>query len=1037
MYLIDSHLSLQAEALEASLMRSEISAMNQNDPLQAIFRAATYGDLVGNVSHSDSLKMFDSATLRPSWLVPMPHSSEASVTNVAKPIPSHNHDLSRSEEEIGNNFGIDFRNGAARDWNEEIQLAREMPIETIDQRIERARMIHKTLCDFADAAAAGVKGIFSGQISAMNPNEEARAHVYLHNNIFFSRTIDSGVDTFKITRGDKCARKSASRDAACVGMLHKLDNPDINTLATVLVDYLGTRMVCQSIVPGILLGEKTHQILYGAVEAASPLKCDEGFHKKIENTLGKAFMIATRKVPRMLLKDEVAQEEKDGKITPDASKEKLQEAPECIDYFGSIELKGIRGSDCRDYCLDTTRLTPRDANWVSKENGGTGNWEKFDSSLAVNLDDDEWIVAVSRQELIARFTNFKMREFIKSKKDAKSIQNEGAHDENTDTDTGSRRKEEEEEYLKSLRVNLNVFLPHFKKIENTDREAFLQMQKDEELVREIACYLWDSILPQITRDVRDAQGQIPIDGKSLTNFLHERGVNCRYMGRLAKLACEEEDADEQEEQDLINGKIKTLRRRSMPSCWLELLECEMVSRAAKYVLDGYLLQSGGSAAYQPSKVVASFLSALVCSSEESAADTEKRLNEDNENAEENQITFFDGCADNLHFRSRGEVWIDIESEVQRRFMYNLKIFNRTDSKSARRASLVSLLRRVCQRSGIRLFAKNYAIGGKGLTSLSSYPIAADDVAAILPTIKHAAHDGREGFVSCRNGAAAANAYLHIVLEDAHNTYEAAHMLLNERKFSLALEYSQEATNLYQRITDTALHAKVLKCMEITTLILFQAEEREMAVANAAKALAISMQIGGFDNSDVVSAHQTYAHILLKNGHLTSSIKNMRAVLYLAQLLGGVHHVELSALYQKIGSIYDEVGNVSVASHFLMTAMSRKNNDRVIQGVLAKQLAAIYSKIGQWPGAVEMEKQAYSIFRITLGEGHEYSQHSKKTLEHYIKDATEKGKAIAAKEKKRLEEAKANKIADEIVAREIAEEKKKKKKKSKTKSKKKK
>lgn len=1020
-----------------------------NDPLQALFRAATHGDLVdhtgtaGTRTRADDFnKTFDSATLRPSWLVPVSRGSDGtSGTPVHSHDHNHHHNLSRSEQDMADSFGVDFRNGAARDWNEELQLAREMPRDTMEQRIERARLVHKTLCDFGDAAAAGVAGIFKGQIGPMNPNEEARSHVYLHNNIFFSRAMDSGVDTFKIARGDKCARKSASRDAVCVGMLHKLDNPGINTLATVLVDYLGTRMVCQSIVPGILLGEKTHQILYGAVEAASPLMWDKEFHEKLEHNLGKALMIASRKVPKLPLSDEkMAQIEEEKDQPSDTLAEQSEEATSCTDFFGSVELKGIRGSDCRDYCLDITRLTPRDANWVSKENGGTGNWEESNSKMSSNLNDDEWIVSVFRQELIRRFTSMKMHEFIKARNDKKPEQNEAtATKDGNDADVEISRKEEDE-YLMSLRVNLNVFLPHFRDIEDVDKDAFQQLKKDEDLTREIASYLWDKILPHITKDVRGTQGQIPVDGKSLTNYLHERGVNCRYLGRLATMAIGEEAADDQEEQDLVHGKIKTIQRRSMPLCWLELLECEMVARSAKHVLDGYLTENGGSAASQPSKVVAAFLSALMCSSEESAADTENRLKkEGNDSDDITQATLFDGCADSLQIRSRDEVWNDIENEVRRRFMYNLHIFNRTDANATSRVSLYSLLRRVCQRSGIRLYAKNYSIGGKGLTSPnSSFPIAALDIAAILPTLKHAANDGREGFVPCRNGADAANAYLHVLLDDAKSTYEAAHMLLNERNYSLALDYSQEATNLYQRVTETPLHAKVLKCLDLTTLILFQAQEVEMSVSNAGKALAISMQIGGFDNSDVFSSHQTFAHILLNSGRLTSSIKHMRAVLYLVQLLGGPHHVELSTLYQKIGSIYDEVGNVSVANHFFRAAISRKSNDRVLQGVLTKQLAAIYAKIGQLPGAVAMEKQTYSIFRITVGDDHEYTKNSKETLEHYMKIATERGKVFAAQEKTLKEEAAANKIADEIVASEIAEEKKKKKKKkSKSKSKKKK
>ena len=168
------------------------------------------------------------------------------------------------------------------------------------------RLVHKVLSDFGEAALAGVKAIFDGYILPMNPNESARAHVYLHNNIFFSRAVDTGLDTFKIIQGDAAAKKSASRDCCNMGLLHRLDIPGLHTLATVLVEYLGTRIICQSVVPGILHGEKSHKLLYGAVETLSALQCDDEMHDLLESTIGEGCMIATRKIPKHPLSDEVS-----------------------------------------------------------------------------------------------------------------------------------------------------------------------------------------------------------------------------------------------------------------------------------------------------------------------------------------------------------------------------------------------------------------------------------------------------------------------------------------------------------------------------------------------------------------------------------------------------------------------------------------------------------------------------------------------------------------------------------------------------------
>ena len=65
------------------------------------------------------------------------------------------------------------------------------------------RLVHKVLVEFGEAAMAGAKAIIDGLIVPMNPNEPARSHVYFHNNIFFSRAVDAGVDTFKISQGDR------------------------------------------------------------------------------------------------------------------------------------------------------------------------------------------------------------------------------------------------------------------------------------------------------------------------------------------------------------------------------------------------------------------------------------------------------------------------------------------------------------------------------------------------------------------------------------------------------------------------------------------------------------------------------------------------------------------------------------------------------------------------------------------------------------------------------------------------------------------
>jgi len=348
----------------------------------------------------------------------------------------------------------------------------------------------------------------------------------------------------------------------------------------------------------------------------------------------------------------------------------------------------------------------------------------------------------------------------------------------------------------------------------------------------LARYLWDTVIPALTREVRSSSSgnghlQLPADGKSLTELIHSRGINCRYLGRLAELAKKEElldliavqkvalenaaaaaaskDGDNAAaDKPKISAKAPRFR---MPICWLEQLECEMVARAAKHVLDSYMMEQGGAASgsSQPAQTIASFLSALVSTGEESAATTEMRLGKEAQRSDVldqedmNALTLFDvgGDEDSSVMRGRDEMWSDIEAEIGRRYRYTLTLYNgsgtssspKKDAAESSRALYIPLLRRICQRSGIRLVAKQYAVGkkcvcgssgGNGSGGLSaSYPIAPTDILDILPLVKHAASVPGESFAptsfNSGNAAVAANGScapsLHVLLSDAKTVYE--------------------------------------------------------------------------------------------------------------------------------------------------------------------------------------------------------------------------------------------------------------------------
>ena len=1080
-----------AKALEASKERAELlNKLNQSSSYLSLFRVAVRGDFEGfatPAAAATAAQALDATLHTPSWVVPYPRCGKGSRGGDDETAWTRNQFHSylpiRAEEDLTNSFGVDLRTGGIRDWNEELQLAREMPTASQLERLERARLLYKIMMEFGEAALLGVKAITEGHVTPMNPNESMRTQVYLHNNIFFSRAVDAGPETFKLAKGDRAARKSANRDLQCNSTFHRMEKLGLSTLATVLIDYLGTRFVCQSILPGILIGERAHKLLIGAVESGVPLKWDEDLHKHLEEKLGESMMVASRSVLKNPLTDERVEEihriKKESPPIP-GMEEPAKEDPAALDPKASmttcipIEAKGIQGSDQRRYLLDFGRLTPRDANWLPQKKGGTGKWEalkkengKSNGAIPASLDDDEWTMCVLRPELVTRFTQHTMSKFLREKREKENEKKkteeeseEKSEQESTgDVSAGEKEMTTEEQdeteqveenesdsklsedslvYLKSLRLNVNVFLPDVKSFEGIDEKSAKIWKDDEQRVRDASAFLWDDTLPKITRAVKDgAVHQIPNDGRTLTEFLHRNGVNCRYLGRLAVLAQEQEQRDEKTEDDLKHSRLTVLERRTMPKCWLELLECEMVARAAKHVLDAYLVEHGGVAASQPAQTIASFLSALVSESEETAAQTETRLSKraptEPDDDDFGGLTMADtgGAGDAVlpPIRTRYEIWQDIENEVGRRFRYTLTLFNNANKSG--RARHLPLLRRICQRTGVRLVAKNYDVGSRCLTSggnssggklTGSYPISPLDIVDIVPLMKHAAAHN-EGFYPCLLYPSISLPPLQVSLLDARSALERAHIQTSGRALNRGLELAQEALSMYQRVTETAAHPAVIETMELMATIFLEGGDLTLAASHGEKALGLAIQSGGFDAPNVVNAHLSLFQMLFSSRELDRSIKHLRAAIYLLELMGGPNHSEVFSAYHKLGSVYSHTEYdgkyLSSALKCFKEAGARDACDRLMDGITSKNYAKVLAGMGKYKEALDHEKKAFLTLSMFLGRDHQWTKDSDDELKKYTQLAVEKGNKAVESDKMQEEAAKADAVAADLVAEEEA------------------
>jgi len=312
------------------------------------------------------------------WLVPGPDTKYY----------SHQPDVARPQETylIAGTENVD----SLRDFNEEFQSTRELPRETVQERVFRERLLSKLFADYTDAAVRGVVLIAKGEVAPLNPTEGRDAQIYVYNNIFFSYGAD-GVGTFTSEGGDEAARVATGKDVMGVKYVNGLDIPGLSTPGTVVVDYFGRRLVAQSIVPGIFRPreEGQSQIDYGGVEGKDVVANTESFVPLFEK-MSRAMRVKKHNVW-----------DKEGKK---------------YELVASVETKGLLGTDGRKYVLDLYRTTPLDVDFLEK------HWKGVEGEEAEKGYPHR--MAVLRPELVESFWKSKMREYVTAEIEKRKVAKE-------------------------------------------------------------------------------------------------------------------------------------------------------------------------------------------------------------------------------------------------------------------------------------------------------------------------------------------------------------------------------------------------------------------------------------------------------------------------------------------------------------------------------------------------------------------------------------------------------------------------------------
>lgn len=889
----------------------------------------------------------------------------------------HSIDAIRAEDASSSKLGYEEHiPGQTRDWNEELQTTRELPRKSLPERLLRERAVFKVHSDFVAAATRGAMAVIDGNVMAINPGEEAKMQMFIWNNIFFSLGFDVR-NHYKELGGDAAAFVAPRNDLQGVKVYSAVDLEGLYTLGTVVVDYRGYRITAQSIIPGILEREQEQSVVYGSVDFGKTVVT----HDKYLDLLKKAGHHL--------------------KVLPHSV---LTENGEKVDICSSVECKGIIGNDGRHYILDLLRTFPPDVNFLKLPGV---ELEKEAKMMGFPIEHKHKLCCL-RQELVDAFVETRYMVFIKyaafhlqqlGRKQAQSNEKENTKclelkdidiDGDDDTDakhdakmngehvpgiqrdvvandkpndeakklvesiTEGEKKEMEQstkeiiqkacEAVGSLkesefdiRFNPDVFSPG---VRHADPEGE-QLKRERQLVKNAADFLLTVQIPGFLRECADHTAS-PIDGATLSEALHNRGINIRYLGKIA---------------DLL-AKVPQLEHIHA------IAVSELICRAAKHVFTAFMqsidmMGLSGAICHFLNCFLSSCLNPHVpISADELQCKTMKKKNR---RSKKNSSFAMIGNNDWTNLTPKS-LWGDLESELKSYYDWDLKVDGVDVAVEMYKVQKVSLLRSFCLKTGIQILLHEYVFDNKYRQTFTE-----DDVVNIFPVVKH----------------------INPRASDAYHFYTTGQTKIQQGYLKEGYEHIVEALNLLNNVYG-ALHPEIAQCLRMLARLNYIMGDYPEAMSYEQKAVLMSERVNGIDHPYTITEYTHLALYCFANSQVTTALKLLYHSRYLMLIVCGENHPEIALLDSNIGLVLHAIEEYDLSLRFLEKALNlniKFYGARSLKAAVSYHLVArTQSCLGDFRGALQNEKETYTIYKHQLGEDHEKTKDSSECLRHLTQQA---------------------------------------------------
>lgn len=416
-----------------------------------------------------------------------------------------------------------------RDWNEEFQSYRGLAVQDNMQQLQKTKILRKVYRDFSRSAQEICKAIVNNHFLAVNQTDKRVEECFVFNNFFITYAEDRLDWETPRLETTPSTYSNINSDLKNLQQIYSLDLPGVNVINTCAVDYLGLRLVVQTMITGILHFDQKTWNCYGSIDDGKTFNDNSEFAPIFEE-LCRNFKLKT------------------GCVFKDPSGKEFK-------IHGSPEVKGIKAGDGRKYVMDLMKLSPRDLNFprVKEDEGCLVRPELIRNFFFINSIEELYAkngeAAKAKEDSEAQAVaqpveQAKVEAGAEGEKTPKADTQEPVTPPSTPVHPIDQAKPETQLTEADTKAaaqtpapapktqKMEYFNPNIgSMIENEDDG--LKTQETEHL-KALATFIIENAIPFFKNELGSNPTSVPIDMESLVELLHKYGINVRYLGKIYK-----------------------------------------------------------------------------------------------------------------------------------------------------------------------------------------------------------------------------------------------------------------------------------------------------------------------------------------------------------------------------------------------------------------------------------------------------------------------------------------------------------------------